>query len=137
MIANFKPASKPVLTAFDRAVLAWHGDAPDWVLALAEKVDETNGSVAGRLISYSAAVVSQAISNSYKGDLRTVEARVRGALLGDEVLCPVAGEIRRDRCLSEQKKTHTGTSAQRTRLFHACRSGCLHSRLKGGGDANN
>ncbi len=136
MIDNLNPLSKARPSPHGKAFLAWHGDAPDWVLALAEKVDQRNGREAGRLIGYSAAVVSQVLGNIYKGDLRTVEGRVRGALLGDEVTCPVAGDIRRDRCLSEQKKTHTGTSAQRTRLFHACRSGCPHSRLKGGGDAS-
>ncbi len=134
MNMNVKPPAKPKLSASDKAILAWNGLAPDWIMALAEKVDQLSGREAAKLIGYSEAVVSQVVANSYNGDLRSVEGKVRGALLGDEVECPVAGDIRRDRCLSEQKKNFIGTSAQRTLLFQACRSGCPHSRLKGGGD---
>ena len=128
-------AAKATQTAAKKAAQAWGREAPDWILALAAEVDRTSGREAARAIGYSASVVSQVLGKSYPGDMGSVEARVLGALLGALVTCPVMGDTRRDRCMSEQKKNHVGTSSMRTRLFHACRGGCPHSRLKGGGDA--
>ena len=107
----------------------WGSSAPDWVVVLAEEADRTSATAAARRIGYTGGVLSAVFRNAYKGDVRSVAGKVKGALLGHTVECPVLGEVRRDRCLDEQKKTFTGTSALRTRLYHACRSGCVHSRL--------
>lgn len=115
-----------------------YGDAlPEWVEALAMEANRTTGAAAGRRIGYSGSVVTSVCKACYAGDIGAVEAKVRGALMGATLECPVLGEIGRDRCLDEQKKRHVATSAVRTALFHACRSGCQHSRLKsdGGHDA--
>ena len=80
------------------------------------------------------AVVSSALLGNYKGSLRKLEAKVRGAFMGAVVDCPVLGEIERDRCETEQGRKFFGTSANRARLYRACRGGCPNSRLKGGGD---
>lgn len=113
---------------------AWGSPVPDWVEALAAEALRTTGAAAAKRIGYSGAVVSQVLRRSYPGDLAAVEERVRGAFMGAVVDCPVLGEIGRDRCLREQDMPCTGASAMRMRLYHACRSGCPHSRLKGGGD---
>ena len=134
MNAPFKPAVKPPTNFLDNAIAAWGALPPDWIMALAEEANRTSGTDVAQRIGYSAAVVTSVLNNNYRGAMKTVEARVRGALLAEEVECPVIGAIRRDRCMDEQKKDHIGSSAQRTRLYHACRSGCAHSRLKGGGD---
>jgi hypothetical protein len=115
-----------------------YGEAlPEWVEALAIEANRTTGAAAGRRIGYSGSVVTSICKATYAGDIGAVEAKVRGALMGATLECPVLGEIGRDRCLDEQKKRHVATSAVRTALFHACRSGCQHSRLKseGGHDA--
>jgi hypothetical protein len=119
----------------ENARVAWGGSPPEWVDALAQEAARTTMTAAAKRIGYSVSAVSGVLANKYRGDLAAVEGSARGALLGDEVDCPVLGEVRRDRCHAEQKKNHTGTSALRTRLFHACRSGCPHSRLKGVADA--
>jgi hypothetical protein len=110
---------------------AYGAALPDWIECLAREADRTTGAAAGARIGYKGgSVVTGVCRGNYKGDWRAVEGRVRGALMGEEVVCPVLGEIGRNRCLDEQKKRHIGTSAVRTALFHACRSGCPHSRLK-------
>ncbi len=134
MNASLKQAAKPATDFVDNAIQAWGALPPDWIMALAEDANRTSGTEAAQRIGYSSAVVTSVINNNYRGAMKTVEARVRGALLAEEVDCPIIGAIRRDRCMDEQKKSHIGSSAQRTRLYHACRSGCAHSRLKGGGD---
>jgi hypothetical protein len=108
----------------------WGDALPDWVVTLAEEATRTNGVAAAKRLGYSPAVVTQVINATYKGDLGAVEQKVRGALMGIEVDCPILGEIGRDRCLDEQGKKFRGTSAIRTRLYNACRGGCGHSRLK-------
>jgi hypothetical protein len=114
----------------------WGDALPDWVVVLAEEATRTNGVAAAKRLGYSPAVVTQVINATYKGDLGAVEQKVRGALMGVEVDCPILGEIGRDRCLDEQRKKFRGTSAIRTRLYVACRGGCSHSRLKSAEAAN-
>jgi hypothetical protein len=109
---------------------AWGADMPDWVRELAGFATRESGTEAAKKIGYSGAVVTQVCGKKYPGDLARVEAKVRGALMGQTVICPVLGEIGRDRCLDEQKKKHAGTSALRARLFRACRGGCPHSRIE-------
>lgn len=110
--------------------MCWPAPAPDWVRVLAERCDATGSQrEVAKTVGYSPAVVSHILRNSYTGNLANVEARVRGALLGETVACPVLGEISRDACLDEQKRPFSTGSGLRVRLHRACRSGCPNSRL--------
>jgi hypothetical protein len=115
-----------------KAVAAWGDALPDWVAELARYASETSGTLAADAIGYSPAVVTHVIGNAYKGDLARVEDKVRGALMGMVVACPVLGEIGRNRCLDEQKTPFSASSSIRSKLYRACRSGCPHSRILGG-----
>lgn len=122
--------SQPVnVTARDKARAAWGETLPDWVDVLAEECDIHSGTAIARRIAYSGSVVSAVLSNKYKGDLGKVEAKVRGALMGEIVHCPVLDEITKDRCIAEQGRKFAATSSTRAKLFRACRAGCIHSRL--------
>lgn len=116
-----------------------YGDAlPDWIEELAKLMSATSGAAAARRLGLSASTLSQIVSANYGAkDWSAIETRVRGELMHETVLCPVLDEIAKSHCLDEQAKAFTGTSATRTALYHACRSGCVHSRLKveGGVDA--
>ncbi|MBO0346015.1 transcriptional regulator [Roseibium sp. CAU 1637] len=114
----------------EKAAAAWNGQLPEWVSELANLADRDGLNACARRLGYSAAVISQTISAKYPGDLSKVEDKVRGALMGAVVDCPILGEIGRDTCLSWQKKPRAVTNAMRTKLHRACRSGCPHSRLK-------
>ncbi|MGO8738589.1 transcriptional regulator [Rhodoblastus sp.] len=109
---------------------AWGEALPDWIEALATAATVHSGVGVAKKLGISGSQVTQLINATYAGDIGGAEQRVRGALMGVEVDCPVLGEIGRHRCLDEQKKSFRGTSALRTRLFMACRGGCPHSRLK-------
>lgn len=113
----------------------WGDALPDWVEVLAREATRTSGAAVARRLGVSGSQVSQLINATYAGDIGGAEQRVRGALMGVEVECPVLGDLPRDRCLDEQKKKYRGTSALRTQLFKACRAGCPHSRLKEAADA--
>ncbi len=106
-------------------------DPPDWVVALAEAcTSKTQGEVA-RLIGYSPSAVSATLANKYTGDVAEIAERTRGAFLGQHVICPRKGQMRRDVCMAWQAKPFAQSSSDRVAMFHACRSGCPHSRLKG------
>ena len=113
----------------------WGESPPVWVVALAEQCARSNATEVGKRLDYSVAVITSVLLGNYRGSLSKVEAKVRGAFLGEVVDCPVLGEIERDICEAEQGKRFIGTSANRARIFRACRAGCPNSRLKGGPDA--
>jgi hypothetical protein len=118
-------------TDFVAKARAAYGDTlPDWVEELAIEASNTSAVTAAKKIGYSGSLLSHVFSNTYTGDIARVEAKVRGALMGATVICPILGEIGRDRCLDEQKMPRSATSSLRSKLYRACRSGCPHSRIK-------
>jgi hypothetical protein len=128
--------SAALVTTIDnvsKARAAWtaagHDDAPDWVLALAEACNATSQKAVAARLGYSGSVVSQALACRYAGDIGTLTERVRGAYMQETVLCPVLGEVGRDRCLQEQREPFRATSSMRAQLYHACRNRCPHSKL--------
>jgi uncharacterized protein involved in cysteine biosynthesis len=120
-----------LLPMADKAQAAWGENMPDWIGELASLADTESVTACARRIGYSPAVISQTIGNKYRGDLTKVEDKVRGALMGLTVSCPVLGSIGRHVCLDWQAKPRAITNSTRTRVYRACRSGCPHSRLKG------
>jgi hypothetical protein len=112
-----------------KAQTCWQPSTPDWIVLLAEVCNAEGQASAGRRIGYSASAVSSILSNSYKGDMVGIEATVRGVLMAETVMCPVAGELGRNVCASWQKRPFSTASANAVRMHQACRSGCPHSRL--------
>lgn len=108
----------------------WGAEPPDWVVELASQCALYSATFVARKLDYTVAVVSGVVRNNYKGDLGKVEAKVRGAFMGAVVDCPILCEIERDRCIQEQGFKHFSGSANRARLYRACRGGCAHSRLR-------
>jgi hypothetical protein len=103
-----------------RAVSAWGEPTPPEVVALAEAcAARTARAVSGEL-GYSPAVISHVLAAKYPGDTQLVFAKIRGALMGETVSCPVLGEIGRDRCLAEQKRPFSAANPARVRLHRAC-----------------
>lgn len=111
-----------------KAKAAWGDALPDWVEELARLAAAHSVKHAAERIGYSMAVVSNVVANKYAGDLVRVAEKVRGALMGMTVDCPVVGEIGRDRCLDEQRMPFSAASSVRAKLYRACRNGCPHSR---------
>lgn len=105
-----------------RARVAWGEDIPAEVVVLAEACAKDTARAVAKRLGYSDAVVSNMLANKYQGDCEKVFATIRGALMGETVLCPILDEIGRDRCLSEQKRAFSATNSTRARLFHACKT---------------
>lgn len=115
---------------------SWGDNAPEWVITLAERCNISSQSAVAAELAYSAALVSQILSNSYRGDVSRVEQMVRGRYMAATVVCPIAGEIGRDVCLGWQKKPFATTSSHRVSMYRACRAGCAHSSIKNQGEVN-
>jgi len=125
------------LTMLEKAHIAWNGRVPDWVEELARLATNEGLNACAKRLNYSGAAISYTINNKYLGDLGKIEETVRGALMGETVMCPVLGEMTRNVCLDWQAKPRAVTNPIRTKVYRACRNGCSNSRLKntGGNDA--
>lgn len=124
--------SAPKATFLDKAETAWGETLPQEIRALAEYADLRSAQSAAKAIGMSPATVSHLLSaKAANHDLEKILARIRGALMGETVICPAWDEIGRDRCLTEQALPFSSTNSARAQCYRACRSGCPHSRLKG------
>ena len=122
--------SAPKPSFADRARASWGtGGPPDWIVVLADEVDRASQTVVAKRLGYSSSVVSQTLNACYRGDLKSFEAAVRGALMGATLKCPVLGEIAKDHCLEEQKIAKAATSGLRMQIARACKT-CPHSRQR-------
>ncbi len=115
--------------AVQKARAAWGDTIPREIVALAEACKAQTSRAVAKRLGYSDAVISHVLGNKYPGDMDKVFVVIRGAFLGETVVCPVLDEIGKDRCLSEQAKPFAATSSTRARLFHACKT-CPHRQQK-------
>lgn len=114
-----QPGKSPV-DFLSKARAAWGATLPDEIAALAEACALRSASAVAKELGYSPAVISNTIANKYPGDVAQVRARIRGALMGETVDCPVLGAIGRDACLRSQKLPFSTSNPTRARLHRAC-----------------
>lgn len=112
-----------------KAQAAWGEAMPREVRVLAEACRTQTARAVSERLGYSGGVVSMVLANKYPGDMGRFFVAIRGAFMGEVVMCPVLDEIGKDRCLSEQAKPFSATSSTRARLFHACKT-CLNRQQK-------
>jgi len=105
-----------------KANAAWGEAIPAEVLILAEACKARTSRAVALQLGYSDAVISHVLANKYPGDLPKLFTKIRGALMGETLMCPILDEIGRDRCLTEQSTPFAATNSTRARLFHACRT---------------
>ena len=105
-----------------RARAAWGSEMPAEVLALASACKARTSRAVAQQLGYSDAVISHVLAGKYPGYLPKVFAKIRGALMGETVMCPIPDEIGRDRCLTEQARPFAATNSTRARLYHACKT---------------
>lgn len=122
--------SRPKVDFVAKARTAYPAGVPDFVEALAWEANRTSLAATAKAIGYTGGLVSAVIANKYGAGTERIETMVRGALMHETVVCPILGEIGRDRCLDEQGKSNRATSSIRSKLYRACRNGCPHSRIK-------
>lgn len=123
------PRRAAIVDPLVKATEAWGEDMPHEVRALAEACRASSAKAVAERIGYSGGVVSHMLARNYPGDVETVLIRIRGALLGEEVECPVLGAIARNDCLDHQRRPFSAANPARARLYRAC-SSCPHNRKK-------
>ncbi len=116
------PGSTGRLDALAKAHRAWGQAIPTEVIVLAEACKAQTSRAVAKRLAYSDAVISHVLGNKYPGDVAKVLATIRGALMGETVLCPILGDIGRDRCFREQATPFAATNSTRARLSHACKT---------------
>jgi len=92
----------------------------DWLDTLRAHRKAHGNKAAAAAIGYSPTVVSQVLSATYKGDLKAVQQKVEGGLMGMTVDCPVIGELPRNRCLEYQRQPFAATNHLRVQLSRTC-----------------
>lgn len=120
---------RPKLDQIAKAQAAWGEAAPAEVLLLAEACKARTSRAVAQQLGYSDAVISHVLANKYPGDLPKVFLKIRGALMGETVECPIVGEITKDQCLDNQGKPFSTANPARARLYRACRR-CPHRQQK-------
>lgn len=98
---------------------------PAWVLKLAVACDEESQKSVADKIGRSGALVNQVLKNTYKGNMQAVAARVK-LVFGEEVDCPVLGDITGGECLTWQNRPRLAVNHHLVRMYIACRS-CPHN----------
>jgi len=93
---------------------------PEWLAELRAFYAAHGGKKTAAKIGYSTAVVSGVLSGKYKGDLKSVQQKVEGSLMGRTVLCPVVGDLPRDRCIEYQRQPFAATNHMRVQFSRAC-----------------
>lgn len=102
---------------------------PSWITELRQQCQAIGRKKVAERIGFSVTVISQVLNQKYPGDIEKVERAVRGAYMGDTVMCPVMGELQTQKCISHQKtKVGEAVNPMRVQLYRACNSGqCPHS----------
>lgn len=117
------PGSSSKMDALTKARLAWGEAIPPEVIALAEACQRQTQRAVGERLGYSDGVISSLLHNKYqKGDMPKAFAKIRGAFMGETVMCPVHDEISKDRCVLVQGLPFSSTNPQRVRAFYECKT---------------
>lgn len=93
---------------------------PDWLAALRAECARSSQAKVGHRLGVSGSTINQVLKGTYPGDVKRIQGLVEGELLGATVVCPVLGEIPRNRCLEHQRRPFAATSPMRVQLYHTC-----------------
>lgn len=97
--------------------------APELLAALEAAVKALGTQVAvADALGVSASLINQALKGKYRGDIDSLEQRIRGVLMNVTVTCPVLGELSTKSCLDEQRRKPVFTNPLRVRLARACKT---------------
>lgn len=108
-----------------RARAAW-GEAPDWIVRLAQACDARSVRRVAESLKVSPALVSRAINCRYHASLDFLASRVRAMLMTEIVACPALGLISAAQCQDEQRKPFVSANPVSVSVYRACRNGCRH-----------
>ncbi|MGB0683372.1 MAG: hypothetical protein ACPGOV_11715 [Magnetovibrionaceae bacterium] len=108
---------------------AWGQQRPDWIVVLANNANDSSLGKVAEKIGYSAATLSQAMRNSYAGNVDRLAKTVLSKLTDATVNCPVQGNgLQLSHCLENLRHVANGNRSGlvRVKLAKACPA-CPHN----------
>ncbi len=114
------------MTTFNNRISADSIDTPKWLQELKKQCELTNQRRVAEMLGYSQTVINQVLKGIYRGDLSKVEAKIRGAFLGETVGCPILGELEINKCINYQSSQSTA-NCLRVSMRKTCPT-CLYNR---------
>jgi len=102
---------------------------PKWLAELRRACKESSQAAVAERLGVSSSQVCQILKGTYKGNWRPVEEKVKGIYMGEEVDCPVFGDIPKNVCQDWQAKPQAFTNSIRSMMYDACRA-CPFSKIK-------
>jgi hypothetical protein len=110
----------------DAAKAAWGATIPDWVVVLAQECDRHGQAPTARRVGVAKTTINEVVRRTYKARTANVEQKVRGALMGKTVNCPVLGEITLDHCIKNRKRPFSAANPINVALHRTCPT-CPHN----------
>jgi len=99
---------------------AW-SPAPDWIEAMARACDASSQAEIARRVGISRSAVNLVLKNRYRARCDAIEKRVRGALMGALVECPVLmTSIPLNDCMTHQARPYSSANFTLVQLFRTC-----------------
>lgn len=110
------------LARLEAAFEAAYGNGENWLPALRAEVERTSQTRTALRLGVSEATISQVLSGKYAANPQRIARRVRGALLGEVVDCPVALEMPLHKCQEIQdRKSGQGGNPVYARAWLCCK----------------
>ena len=94
----------------------------DWFEVLNKACKTESQAKVAAKCGFSATALNQVLKGTYKGSLTNIQEKVSGALLKQQVICPVLDEITTDICAGYRKGGFLPTNPMRVQLYHACQT---------------
>lgn len=101
-------------------------EQPRWIEELTKQCSTLGRAKVSEKIGYGKTVISQVLNDKYPGNLEEVEKAVRGAFMGDTVMCPILDEIGLNLCQQYHKNKPSTVNPTRVRLARTCPN-CEHN----------
>lgn len=114
-------ANRKVLSR-DTVAEHWDGEAPDWIVRLADLCDGSSQNAIAKALGYSAATISNVLRNRYPADMSGIEDAVAELVAGGAVECPALGPITTEDCAEWRGKAGvlSTSNPQRVQMRAAC-----------------
>lgn len=116
-------------TNIERAQLAWGDDMPRWIGILASECDKSTQPAVAAQLKKSGPYISRIINRDYAGSYDEAEKLVLARFGGDDVACPLWGDIPLSSCLRNRRRKGPPINQSERAFARECPN-CLHNTDK-------
>ncbi|MFN9279389.1 MAG: helix-turn-helix domain-containing protein [Betaproteobacteria bacterium] len=98
----------------------------DALEALRRLCTTTSQAAVSRRLGVTPGSISQALNGRYVGNVERLAERIRGEVLGQQVACPLWGQLTLRMCQDKRETPLNAGNPLMVRQWQACR-GCIHN----------